>query len=240
MGFLDFFGRKNSAGALAKHAKRAADKRAQNPDRWASILALGEIKTPESAAALLQRFTIRIDPSITDQEEKNLAMNGILAVGEGAVEPIRSFLKAGHSIAWPIKMLEKIVDTDALVTILLELLEGMHTDYERDPSRKVDLIAQLEERRDPRIADAVARFLEDVNETVRFHAAATLLAQEDCDAHREACMKLLAEDESVRVRVSVLDGFIARGWGLGPTSGELQSRLPPGYKANEERVERIR
>ncbi len=229
MGLLDFFGRKSGNRSLEKHAKRAADKRAQAPDRWGSIQALAEMKSTEAVDALLQRFTFRVDPSITDQEEKELAFQAILAAGEVAVPPVRSYLKEADAIAWPVRILDEIEGEEAVVEALLGLLADMDTEYERDPQRKIDVLAQLEARQDPRVAEAVAPFLEDVNETVRFHAAGAMLAQADAEASKDRLIELLATDEGTRVRASVLDAFIERGWDLGERAKDVQPNLPPGY-----------
>ena len=84
MGLLDIFSR-NRGGPLAKHAGRVANKRAQANDRWDSIVSLSEMGTAEAVSALMVRFTYRIDPSITDQEEKDAVFQGIVAAGEAAV-----------------------------------------------------------------------------------------------------------------------------------------------------------
>ena len=238
MGFLDFFGRKSGAKALEKHAKRAADKRAQAPDRWQSLQALAEMKSAEGVEALLQRFSFRVDPSITDQEEKDLAFQGILEAGEIAVPPVRAFLERADKIAWPVRILGEIEGEEAVVGALLAVLGGMDTDYERDPQRKIDVLAQLEARRDPRTREAVEPFLEDVNETVRFHAAGAILAQEDAEASKPRLLELLATDEGTRVRASVLDAFIEKGWDLGDRAADIQPNLPPGYALDGKAVRR--
>jgi hypothetical protein len=87
------------ANAAAKWAERAGDKRAQNYDRQEAIQALAEMGTPEAATALLKRFTFLIDPSITDQEEKDLAFRGVLRAGKDAVEPVRAFAAKAESLA---------------------------------------------------------------------------------------------------------------------------------------------
>jgi hypothetical protein len=227
MGLFDFFGRKSGGGAVGKHGARAADKRAQAPDRWQSLRALGEMKSAEAVEALLQRFTFRIDPSITDQEEKDLAMHGIVSSGEVAVEPVRAFMRQSASIAWPVKMLQQLVSAEELVGDLLALLSEMSTDYERDPQRKIDVIMQLEDHRDARIRDAVQRFLEDANETVRFHAVQTLAGQAEIDEAREAFLALFTREESVRVRVRILDVCVERGWTVDPAA--MAGKVPSGY-----------
>lgn len=236
MGLFDFFGRKTSTSGLAKHAARAANKRAQNPDRWQSLRALGEMKTPEAVEGLLQRFTFRIDPSITDQEEKDLAMEGILGAGDAAIEPVRAFLRASESIAWPVKMLQQLVSSEELVTDLLGLLENMGTDYERDPQRKVDAIMQLEELDDPRITPAVVRFFEDSSESARFHAVQTVVAQANADEARDALLELGAREESVRVRVRILDAVATREWSLGDDPTRFDALMPPGFVRDGDKV----
>ena len=229
MGLLDFFGRKSGAKALEKHAKRAADKRAQAPDRWNALQALADMKSADAVEALLQRFTFRVDPSITDQEEKELAFQGILLAGEVAIEPVRGYLTECDAIAWPVRILGELESEEAVVEALLEILSGMDTEYERDPQRKIDVLSQLEARQHPSIRDAVEPFLEDVNETVRFHAAGAILGQEDAAESRGRLIELLATDEGTRVRAHVLDAFIERDWDLGDRAADVQPNLPPGY-----------
>lgn len=90
MGLFDFLRRGDKAPSnapvdrkLAALAKTAADKRAQTYDRDEAIRALWVVGTPMAVEALLKRFTFTIDPSITDQEEKALAYEGIVRVGKG-------------------------------------------------------------------------------------------------------------------------------------------------------------
>src|SRR5687768_6639669 len=177
MALFGLFGKKSDSAQLKKWAERAQNRRAQAIDRWEAIQALVNAKSPEAVEALLPRFTFYVDPSITDQDEKDLAFDGIVAVGEGAVEPVVAFLRRADSISWPLKMLDRILGAEAVVEKLLELLAGMDTEYERDPQRKIQMLAALEERVDPRIASVAVRFLQDANETVRFHAAGAVLAQ---------------------------------------------------------------
>ncbi len=240
MGIFDLFGGKSK---FERHAARVANKRAQTPDRWESIQFLRKQGTAEAAEALLQRFRFRIDPSITDQDEKEAALEGIVAAGEAAVEPVRRFLRRAESIAWPMKCLEHLLPEEGVTGELIALLETMDTEYERDPDKKIQVLAALEERRDPRIGPAVLPFLEDVNEAARFHAVSTLLAQLeageeasglDAEQIREALGTLLEGEESVRVRSLVLDAFAERGWSLGDRAEALRPRLPGGYALDAE------
>ena len=55
---------------VAGLARVAGDKRQQTYDRIEALQQLVDMRSPAAAAALLKRFTFSIDPSITDQEEK--------------------------------------------------------------------------------------------------------------------------------------------------------------------------
>lgn len=235
MALFGLFGKKSEADILAKHAEKVANKRAQAVDRWESIRALGHMGTTEAVAALLPRFTFYVDPSITDQEEKDAAFDAIVGAGSAAIEPVCAFMLKAESLSWPVKMLDRLVDAETVIGKLLEVLERMDIEYERDPQRKIQLLATLEERRDPRIADAVVRFLEDANETVRFNAVGALYAQEDdAEAHRDALLEACCKEESVRIRNRILDGFAANGWSIADRAEELRAVLPGGFTIDKQ------
>lgn len=227
MGLLDVF--KGSGGGLNKHIARVANKRAQKHERWESIQVLAADGSEEAIRALLTRFTVRVDPSITDGEEKNEAFRGIVKQGRAAIGPVRDFLESSETLAWPLKILNEIETEEEVTATLLELLSTMDTEYERDPQKKIDVIASFEERKDPRIVAAVTRFLEDMNETVRFHSVGAILHQDEAEAARGALTDTLLNEESVRVRMRILDGFIDRGWTLDEVKDEASKRLPSGY-----------
>ncbi|MFW2388606.1 MAG: HEAT repeat domain-containing protein [Polyangiales bacterium] len=227
MGIFDVF--KGGGGGLQKHVARVANRRAQKHERWESIQTLASDGSDEALRALLTRFTVRVDPSITDGEEKAATFHGIVQHGDAALEPVLDFLSSSETLAWPLKILREIQSEEQVTVILLDLLSKMDTEYERDPQKKIDLIASFEERTDPRIVEAVTRFLEDMNETVRFHAAGAILAQDEADAARDAMTKAFLAEESVRVRMRMLDGYVERGWKLADVKEEATKKLPSGY-----------
>ncbi len=214
MSFLDFLKR---TPPLEKHAKRATNKRAQNIDRMESLHALSRMNSTEAARALLQRFRFRVDPSIVDQEEKEVAFEGLVALGDVAIEPTREYLLASDSISWPLKIMNRLLDEAEVVVALLDLLSEMDVEYERDPEKKIQVIGYLGDRQDSRILEAVRRFLDDPNETVRFSTVVAMLAQqvEDTDVSAaliEPLVNRLADEESVRIRDQIASAFVERGW----------------------------
>lgn len=231
MGLFDIFGDRESK-AIKKHAARVANKRSQSPERWESILALGQMKTREAVEALLVRFTFRIEPSISDQEEKEKVLEGVVAAGENAVEPVLDMLKKSESIAWPLRILTKLLPEERVTTELLSLLEGMDVEYERDPQKKREILGELENRVDPRIAEAVLRFTEDVNEACRFHAYGALIAQGGIEERAQVLSDGLRREESMRVRARILDALAKAGVKL---AGEAPSGgLPVGYSIDRD------
>ena len=220
MGLFDLFKSKGkaepgSAPALDKNvarlAKLAGDKHAQNYDRIEAIDSLARLANGEAAAALLRRFTFHIDPSITDQEEKDAAARGIQAAGEAAIEPIRTFCLKAESLTWPLKLLKDLVDSDRYVQEVIQLLERFDTEYTRNIDPKQQLIAELENYSQPAVRPAVERFLDDASEGIRFVAVATIFAQED-EGSLPALVKTLVAEESLRVKMRIAEGLAARAW----------------------------
>jgi hypothetical protein len=194
----------------AKWADRV-ERKAQNYDRQEAIQALSEMGTSDAAEVLLKRFTFHSDPSITDQEEKDAAFRGILRAGPDAIEPVRAFVARAESVAWPIKIIKELLAEQEVVEELLRWLSRWDTEYAKFVDPKVQILAELEEHRHPALREAVERFLEDVNESARFHAVSTLLAQED-PASAPALTNLFVEEESVRIRNRIVESISARGW----------------------------
>lgn len=254
MGFFDFLkkkddGKKGSVPPpgdkrVVGHAKVVADKRAQTYDRMESLQALAEIRNADSAAALLKRFSFSIDPSITDQEEKDLAFEGIVAAGrpgelpkdekerekalteaeerrEKVVEATRAYCERAEQLTWPIKVLRALLDDDDYRDELLGLLSRFDTEYSRNVEPKIQLLVAIEEVPGEHSREAVEGFLEDVNETVRFHAAETTFAHAS-EASIPALCKMLIAEESVRVKNKVAEGFVRRGWVV---TGEMRDAV---------------
>ena len=151
MGLFDLFkggkgdkqDEKSKSSPAAKWANAAADKRAQNYDRQEAIQALADLATADAVAALLKRFTFTIDPSITDQEEKDATFTGILGAGKEAIEPVRAFAAKAESLAWPMKVLKEIVEEDEYVEELVLWLAKWDTEYSKFRSPRYSPVAGI-------------------------------------------------------------------------------------------------
>lgn len=198
---------------VAGPAKVVANKQAQTYDRLEAIQALCEMKTADAAAALLKRFSYSIDPSITDQEEKELCYQGIVDAGEAAVPKVLEYCEKETNLTWPIKVLRELLEDDDYRDELVEMLGRFDTEYQRNVEPKLQILQALEDIVAEEVRTAVEPFLEDVNETVRFHAVQTTFAQGNAESV-PALVKLLAAEESVRIKNKVADLMIFRGWAI--------------------------
>jgi hypothetical protein len=219
VGIFDFLKKGSTASGkspavdkkLSGPAKVAADKRAQTYDRMEAIQVLADMKSPDAAAVLLKRFTFSIDPSITDQEEKEVAFQGIVGAGKEAVPAVVEFCLKADTLTWPLKVLSELLDDDEYREELIALLERFDTEYARNVEPKLQVIMALEDVKHDEVRDAVERFLDDVNETVRFHAVQTTYAQQN-RASLPKLLRLLVEEESVRVKNKIAEGLLLRSW----------------------------
>ncbi len=250
MGLFDLFKKKKTvddseeAAPVDKNIVRlgrvVADKHAQTYDRMEAIQTLCGNPSADAAAALLKRFTYYVEPSISDQEEKDAAFQGVLAAKEAAVGPIRNFCARAESLTWPMKLLEQILPSDAYVDELLELLARFDTEYTKNVEPKLQIISALETKKRADVREMVESFLEDVNEPVRFHAATTVFAQEDAAAVLPLCKALISE-ESVRVKNRICEGLMARTWAIPDEVREdFRRAMPAGFTLDASVVKRAR
>lgn len=238
MGLFDFFKPKSSGNTerpkpADKNVARYADaisKKAQNYDRQEALDALCKVGSAEAATALLKRYTFVVDPSITDQEEKETAFRGIVSVGKDALPAIREYCVKAESITWPLRMMREMLSDEDYVAEILKMLGKWDTEYDRNPDPKIQLISALESVKDPRINEAVTRFLEDVHEPTRFHAVTTLLAQDDASAAGPLARALVRE-EANRTINRIAEGLAQRGWPVPEADrAGLEDKLTRGFR----------
>ena len=232
MGFFDFLKTKSASSptggsddkTLAKHAERVMDKRGMSPDRFASIEFLCKTGTAESWRAVLPRFNFTVDPTITDREEKQYLYDSIVLHPEESLDAVCELLRTTESLHWPLKILRNISTNERVVSELLKLLENFDTGYARKSERKAELIAALETAHDERITPAILPFLKDFTEDVRFHTVRTLFSQQQNEPSITALIELVVEDDSMRIKTTVVDGFVDQKWTLTP---EQAKRVQP-------------
>jgi HEAT repeat protein len=243
LGLFDIFSkskeeRPKSDKDVARLERLVANKLSQNYDRQEAIEELSRIGSAASAKALLKRFTWSLDPSITDQEEKETCLRGIVAAGELALDPLREYCKKAESLSWPLKVLKGIVPAERYEDELLSLLDQFDTEYVRNVEPKVQLLRVLEEHPSEDVRVAVEPFLNDAGETVRFTAVNTTFAVND-ERSTPALVAALVAEESLRIKNRISERLADRGWALPEElQGDTKSALPPGFALENGRVVR--
>lgn len=218
-----------AASAAAKWAEPVGSKRAQAYDRAEAIQELCKQKTPEAVEALLKRFTFATDPSITDQEEKDAVFEGIVAVGRDALLPVRNFSAKAESLSAPIRILKEILEEDELVEELVTWLGRWDTEYAKFIDPKLQILDELGEHTHEKIRAAVEPFLQDASDPARFKATTASFAQKD-PAAIGPILALLLDEESVRIRSKIADGFAELSWEVPEDQRDaVRKVLPPQY-----------
>ena len=180
-------------------------------------------------AGLLARYNVNAEPSSEDENEKEWVYDALVDINRKALPMIRRALRTAESITWVQRTLKAIVSHEEYTAEMLDVLSDFDTEYERNPDRKLQTIESLADCRGEKVVEAVLRFLEDVDETVRFQTVVTLAKQEDPIA-REPLLKTMCEDESIRVRNEVVDAFARLGWLTTGYKKKVDGILPQGYK----------
>jgi HEAT repeat protein len=240
MGLLEFFfGNKSAVSGTGQRPKSdrewqrlekiVSTKLSQNLDRQEALEQLAAAGTARAATILLKRFNWSMDPSITDQDEKQIALDGLIAAGESALEPIREYCRRAESLTWPLKALRQIVAEESFGEELLGLLDQFDTEYMRNPEPKTQLLTILEEHRGDEVRVAVEPFLEDAAEPVRFTTVGTLFAVGLVESV-PALIAALEQEESLRIRNRIAEGLAEVGWTVPEELRDACSRgLPPGF-----------
>src|SRR5437762_942313 len=98
MGFLDKLGiggskQEREERGIRKLQKKTMEKFGPPENRQGAIEELGKIRSARAIEALLMRYTIRVDPGITDDEEKQRVLALIREAGAAvAAEPVKALV----------------------------------------------------------------------------------------------------------------------------------------------------
>ncbi len=194
-----------------KMAKTVANRQLIKEERMAAIEYLAsENEADEAVTALLGRFTFSLEHGIQDEREKNKAFEGILRHEEAAIEPVTRYLKEAENIAWPAKILAKLVDEDRMIELFKSCLDFEDTSFDlKSTDRNYDVLSYLRDYSVPNYKDKIAHFLTNHDEKVRF-AAAECLIEQKYDGITSMLEKFVADtsSENIRIREVVLEYFV--------------------------------
>jgi hypothetical protein len=223
--FKDLFSKEGRRErSLLKNIGKAANKKIKPDDRRPALWSLLEDGSDAAVAGLLKRFTFIYDTNIVmDEEEKKMVYDGLMRLGEQILPPVRVHLHTSPTLSWGLRIVNDICDHETVWTVLEELLEDYEPGYERDPSRKDQLMTFLGEFEDERAVTALMPFLEDDDEGIRFTTVEALFKQGDEQA-REPMLVLMTneEEESLRIKHRITEGFAEAGWHVKGYKGTVE------------------
>ncbi|MFU8802801.1 MAG: hypothetical protein ACNA8W_03230 [Bradymonadaceae bacterium] len=238
MGFMDFLFNKERAEErrLAKLKKTLTHMYVQAAERQYAIETLREMGTPEAVRVLLARFGVASQNTTTDADEKELVyavlvdMNKIPDLDIPAIV-IDWLKKAEEKVNWPLRVLTDLLTYEEMTQVVIDLLADCETGYQRNPEKKQELILRAAEFKSPELAEQIVRFLEDDNETIRFLAVDSALAQEEPELVREPLTRRLVEEESLRIVQKLGEVFSDRPeWKIDEEQRqEVEIALPDEY-----------
>jgi hypothetical protein len=249
VGIFDFFGGK---GDLKKQAQKITTRFGPPENRQKVIAQLAEDGTAEALGVLLLRFTIRADPGITDDEEKERVREILVEAGDEAVPPVKEFLERQESgVSWGLRVLSELRPAEDVVATALALLHKLGREYTRDPEKKLVLLSWLAEHHGdltaaaagpgaPPVEDAVLPLLEDFSDDVRIAAARVVAQQPLTEKARVALVELFLRDkDNARVRGEVLEGLAKLGADVKGYRPSVEAMLvEPWYLDKDGRVKR--
>lgn len=243
MGFLDFFfdEDKKEERKYSKLEKTLTNMYVQAPERGYLIEQLREMRTPEAVRILLKRFGEAAPNTTVDLEEKERVYVVLVELGRDpgldVVGLIREHLmKVDENVNWPLKVLSDLLDYDEFVQFLVELLSDCSPEYKQNPEKKQELILRCQELQSDALAEQLVRFLEDMNETVRFLAVDAVMKQEKPELAIEPLAELLAREESLRIVQKLANAFAGfQDWKIPEALREdVAEALPEEYGIHDQ------
>jgi hypothetical protein len=212
MGIFDLFGSaaEREQAQLKKLARKVTEKYGPPENRQGGIEALAELGTPGALKALCLRFTLLADPGITDQEEKESVHGHLVDAGRDAIAPLTEFIREQESgVAWGLRALAAVATPAEVLDVVVAELTRLSRIYQRDPEKKLTLLAWVSEHHDGAEATglegALRALLEDFSDDVRIGAARSLAGLPLTEPTRTALVELLLRDAgNARVRGEVL------------------------------------
>ncbi len=238
MGLFDLLSKdKREERSRSKNVQRALNKYAQSVDRMKSLEALADDGSDDALYALMRRFAMVYDKSIEDEQEKEWVFDTLVDKGRAALTATKRYLFSADSISWPLRVLDRIAtDKDEEIAVIQEVMARHEPGYERDPTKKIQLLTHVGLLDHPRCAALVAPYLKDMDEGVRFAAVEALCVQKDEAVARQALLELFTSDqeESLRIRIKIADGFARLGWLVQGFRPGVEKKLPDGFTIDRE------
>src|SRR5437763_5413490 len=145
MGVFDLFKREGREHrAREKNISRAVNKYAQSPDRLKALQSLRDDGSDEALYGLMKRFGMMYDKTIEDEQEKEWVFEMLVEKGAAVLPALKKYMTTADSISWPLRLLDKVVDQrEGRIDVIAEVLARHEPGYERDPTKKIQLLTHL-------------------------------------------------------------------------------------------------
>ncbi|MGD0838429.1 MAG: HEAT repeat domain-containing protein [Polyangia bacterium] len=238
MGLFDIFSKeKRDERARAGNIQRTINKYSQSGDRYKAMEALASEGSDEALYGLMRRFGMMYDKSIEDEQEKEWVFDTLVSKGEAALPAVKRYMLAADSVSWPLRVLQKIAPSkEAELELVAQVLARHEPGYERDPTKKIQLIRHVGLMKHPQGSAMVLPYLSDMDEGVRLAAIEALLALKNQEAARAKLLELFVSDteESLRLRIRIAEGFADLGWLVQGFRGSVDKKLPDGFQLDRE------
>jgi hypothetical protein len=247
MALFGLFGSKEEReqNALKKLSRKVTEKFGPPENRQKAIDQLRDLGTPEALGTLCLRFTVRAEPGITDDEEKETVHRALVEAGAEAVLPVQRFIREQEEgIAWGLRVLAELVPPDRSLDVAMKELARLSGEYSRDPEKKLTLLTWVTEHHadahQAGLDQALLPLLEDFSDDVRIGATRALAAMAPSEAVREGLIQLLLRDsENARVRGEVLEALVRLGADVKGYRPSVEALLvEPFYLDREGQVKR--
>jgi hypothetical protein len=237
MGLLDIFSKdKRDERARAKNIQRATNKYAQSADRLKALESLAEDGSDEALYGMLRRFALMYDKTIEDEQEKEWVFETLVSKGKAAIPAVQRYLLSADSISWPLRVLDKVATKEEEMAAIEQVIARHEPGYERDPTKKIQLLNHLATLKHDKAPGLVAPYLKDMDEGVRFAAVEALVRLKNEAVAREPLLQLFVSDseESLRIRLRICEGFADLGWLVHGHRGGVEKKLPDAYQLDRE------
>ncbi|MCB9739082.1 MAG: hypothetical protein H6747_07425 [Deltaproteobacteria bacterium] len=239
MGLFDFFtGGGDPQKQIEKHRKRLTDRFRQTYERYEAMDALAKMATSDAYAALLARFTIRVDGPTVDEEEKTYCYDLLRNAGEAAVAPIEAFIAKNTAVYFPLRALREVAGDDRAVDALLAAMDDCDPGYHEGLERLREIVSNLRDFQHERVRAALATLVDSRSDEIRFFALDGL-ASYPSDQIAPLFVTRLVEDESQRVRALICELAIEHDLDFNEHRDALAGRLGEQYRLGDDgRIQR--
>lgn len=234
------FGLFSKERSLQRTIDKATNKLSQQADRWGALERLREDSSEEALYGLCKRFSITSLKGVDDEQEKNWCVDVLVEKGGAALAPLKRYMKSADQLSFPLRVLGRIADHDAVLKAVDEIFATEPPGYVRMPDRRIDLIKWFSDYKgatDDEVISRVTPYVADFDENVRFIALDTLSTRDPAKIAGTMIDALVRpEEESGRIRRTAVEILEKTKAPLGGRGKEVAAMLT-GPLANDFKVD---